>query len=810
MLEFQHQVEDSENHERIRRHGKTLPFPTTWLAYFSAGRAPSKLSPIFLAWRDELRNRASQKKQRDSIEASLGFYRELLEKEIEVIRNRAITLRYEEFSIREGNAVFKISMPEDKPSPISVIHWHIEQWNTFDSDGVEYEISATADRKVNKDKIRFSGYPFEFDSTTGELSIRDCQQLNPDNLPQKGYLIESTSRQEEEKRRQLDAMQVAERGESQNPHLIHALMQPNSLRSPFLDLNTPLDKVHQKGEEEQALVYSPNQLRAIRLAIQQSPVSLIQGPPGTGKTTVITEIVFQLLDRYPDCKILITSQTNPAVDQVLENLIAQNIPVMRLNGMREPDSVVVKAHTMERKLDGWKKETLKRARRNQTKILADRVNALKEVNIEAGLAAELLVKFPKWKFAKANLEAVCREYEGLHAALPLPDVKEEAIRKIEDVTAESLSSVLALLDIQEDWQTAVSSLDEKSPLQLRLVDSIRVVGSTCNHIAAKKYRNYNFEFDFVIMDESGKATVAESLVPAVLGERLILVGDHRQLRPTLTRTKEVEKWLREKYKKVAQELESWDDYFNRPSLFENVITDIEPEFKAQLTECRRSAKLQVELTSKCFYEAEGDEAIVPVARPAAKEHCLDISVDTSVIMIDTGSEHAHQKDENGSSCNSYSAKTVIPAILSILDTFPAVNGYDFGVITGYTAQKRLLESSIREEFNKRPPQNIRHRSFKEFSIAVIDRFQGLERDIVIVDLVKAGPSLDLGFLTVPNRINVGLSRQKRLLILVGDHRSLLNAAVPSHVKGRVALQQYLELLPKNCIIPFSNIKSLIQ
>lgn len=49
-------------------------------------------------------------------------------------------------------------------------------------------------------------------------------------------------------------------------------------------------------------------------------MAFIQGPPGTGKTTVIAEIIWQEVLRKPDCRILLTSQTNLAVDNALERL----------------------------------------------------------------------------------------------------------------------------------------------------------------------------------------------------------------------------------------------------------------------------------------------------------------------------------------------------------------------------------------------------------------------------------------------------------------------------------------------------------
>ena len=91
---------------------------------------------------------------------------------------------------------------------------------------------------------------------------------------------------------------------------------------------------------------------------------------------------------------------------------------------------------------------------------------------------------------------------------------------------------------------------------------------------------------------------------------------------------------------------------------------------------------------------------------------------------------------------------------------------------------------------------------EKFTVSIIDRFQGLERDVVIVDLVKSGTTLNLGFLETPNRINVGLSRQKRLLIIVGDYRGIINAKTKrKRWDGqKCALQKYLMSIPKNCII----------
>lgn len=93
---------------------------------------------------------------------------------------------------------------------------------------------------------------------------------------------------------------------------------------------------------------------------------------------------------------------------------------------------------------------------------------------------------------------------------------------------------------------------------------------------------------------------------------------------------------------------------------------------------------------------------------------------------------------------------------------------------------------------------------------MVDRFQGLERDIVIVDLVKSGAGCNLGFLEVPNRINVALSRQKKLLLIVGDYYSIINTKTKRSNGNKAALQIYLESIKPDWIVKAEQIKELFK
>ena len=708
-------------------------------------QSADEISLCFQRWYQKKKQETKYlKRNREATKEELDFYDELLDKEIDVIKNHSLKIQYSKFEVKGNEIHFDIVKNEECTSDAG-INQHIDNGSDVNTDPIRYVVSANGE--IGKEPLSFIGTPMDLTRVGLDkganrfcFKIKDCQYFDKNKTPIKGFLMEDYSVKIEEKRRQKEAIIKVRKNEVQNPDLIYYLFKPQDLNDDFIDYEDFDLDIKQKGIDE----YSYNQKKAIVNALQRSPLSIIQGPPGTGKTTVITEIVFQLLEQKPDSKILITSQTNNAVDQVLENLMKNDIPILRLSGLTEPRVEAIKKHTIKRKLSGWKDVVIKNAKEN-------------------------LCKF---------------KYRS--------DYKE-------------------LEELQKDWLNTISGIKEEGAINQRLVDSIRVIGATCNHIASKKYSKFNFEFDYIIMDESGKATVAESLVPIVLGNNLVFVGDHRQLRPMLTANKEVESWLRGKYKKEdGGEYDGFDEYFDRPSLFEEVIEHVDGDFKAQLTECRRSAKLQVELTSKCFYEPEGDEEIVYVERPKEKEHNLPLSIAGSIFMIDIGSAYENEK-EGRSSFNKESVK-VVADLLERLDKYDMIQGYSIGLITAYSAQYRRLRSQIRR-MNLNSIRNWNAKKDEEkFTVSVIDRFQGLERDVVIVDLVKSGANLNLGFLETPNRINVGLSRQKRLLFIVGDYRGIINAKTKrTRWNGKkCALQEYLMKIPRNCIINAKELNKLFK
>ena len=784
---------------RLSRKAKSLPQTLDFSDDVEIGYDASR------AFQQIAQEQLAANKSRTASSKKLDDYFSLVNKELEVIEKNALELEFRK-SERVGSDIYlHISLPASENRE-GVIAKHINENNDFNAPYVTYDVMGDTG---SREALSISGKPFDLEPEQWEeedgrkhfvFKIKDCELSGGGHLPSHGTIHENTQQKQIEKRRQRDALSNASILNVQNPNLIRTLLNPTELKGRSIDYDLIDLDIQQKDAAGTPFVYSTNQRRAIINALEREPLSIIQGPPGTGKTTVITEIVFQILERKPESRILVTSQTNNAVDQVLENLIKNNIPVVRLVAdNRTLQNKTVAGNTIENKLAGWKESVRKNATQAFKKRLDEFTGILSER--QRSIFACLFEKNGRaleWNQSKTLLDKFFNN---------IPDDRTQAIGAIDSALGTNFAGFLKVSQIHFDWLKDIASLDEKSPIATKLINSVRVIGATCNHIAAKKYDSYSFEFDYVIMDESGKATVSESLVPINLGHNLVFVGDHRQLKPTLTANEEVRQWLKaEKGKGQIFEDED-DENIEFPSLFEDVIRAVDQDFKVQLTECRRMSEEQTKLTSKCFYESEGDEPIEFVPRPKEKEHAFK-GIDGSILFVDIGSNIKNSQESGNRSSFNMATIDAVKEVLLWLNQDEASQKYSFGVITGYKAQYNRLRRSLNEIQRQltnicRPlpdmPQD------EKFSVSLFDRYQGLERDVMIVDLVKSGPGCSMGFQDIPNRMNVALSRQKKLLIIVGDRQNFLSAK-SNRVSGNAAIQNYIESIPKGQVIGIDFIK----
>ena len=99
--------------------------------------------------------------------------------------------------------------------------------------------------------------------------------------------------------------------------------------------------------------------------------------------------------------------------------------------------------------------------------------------------------------------------------------------------------------IKNEWLKKITQSEE---IEKILMEQGSVIGATCIGIA-NYTTNFDLKFDLVIVDEAGRATPPEILVPMVLGKKIILVGDHKQLPPVIDKMLAHEIKVRENYNK---------------------------------------------------------------------------------------------------------------------------------------------------------------------------------------------------------------------------------------------------------------------
>ncbi len=333
----------------------------------------------------------------------------------------------------------------------------------WDSDGSETDLAASEWTAQLDREAQFScgGKPVgtfhAYDHATRTLTIRKTDR---ERIPREGDLEYKDIATDTALRRQAKALDQFFADACVNARLGGLLLHPEQND---LDEVRPTDLIQplEPKTEVQGL---------IERVLAARDFFLIQGPPGTGKTTVIAEVMAQILRATPDARILLTSQANEAVDHALTQL------AQLAKGLNAD----------------W------RLLRDVSARRADRSSA---EGFEATFAA--------WV---ARVRA--RSNAALEARLPqMPPEQGEAVRK-----------VIA------NWQ---ARLDRAEDVADNYAEHVQVHGVTCLRVPTLWHRLRDVTFDWVIVDEAARATPAEVMVSLVVGRRFILVGDHRQLPPFL-------------------------------------------------------------------------------------------------------------------------------------------------------------------------------------------------------------------------------------------------------------------------------------
>ena len=393
------------------------------------------------------------------------------------------------------------------------------------------------------------------------------------------------------------------------------------------------------------------------------------------------------------------------------------------------------------------------------------------------------------------------------------------IKDIDKIFNEKLGKEFQQLKkIQKDWFAFLSNADtdegevKKSmlndgsaeiDLRTAFVKSVNVIGATCIHIVSSQYGKINFRFDYVIMDESSKASPAETLVPINMGQNIVLIGDHKQLPPVITREEAVKQKVKNQLEDNGLDIEK---AFGE-SLFEKLIVAFEENTNLQnyirMLDIQYRMPRQIgNLISRFFYDGKlknPDISILPnfdkdkfhglkLKKETVKIYDTttntEIEVPNSVIFVSTSNQPNPNDNNNKFDRRNECNKNVIQEILKQLnqlypDNLKNEKPLTIGIIAGYRGQVKLLTENIDLFQYKNFVVETKETEKTEplIEINTVDKFQGAERDIIIYDIVKSDKGASsIGFLDDYRRINVAFSRVKRLLIIVGDSEYILKRA----------------------------------
>ncbi|WDZ54909.1 serine/threonine-protein kinase [Paenibacillus polymyxa] len=621
-------------------------------------------------------------------------------------------------------------------------------------------------------------------------------------------------------KRQEDALRSVKYGDSKNPKLFEIIENPS------------ISEVSQVQLES---YFNDNLDSAKKEAISStlgSEFYLIQGPPGTGKTKVISEIIVQLINQNPGVRILLTSQSNAAVDNALEATanLTDKCSFLRI-GRKDKIGDKISEYQLEESLNLWILKTTQRSNEYTQNLDTIKHDHLKELGDAAAKLADLgllntelielydEISIAKYKYYEnSHDDEVNRELLGIlqkdlqlkedeyklkfsEILLDLKCIAKTLKLKVEwdrVFTATDISKIITFLERElERNRKALNSLDQIEVIRQEWLKRLgkgrefeaicagetQVIASTCLG-TANIPGVWSAEYDWVIVDEAGRATPPEILVPLVRGKRILLVGDHKQLPPIVDsefKTEDLEKF---EIKKSFLEISLFEDIFNRAG----------SSIKSTLNIQYRMHSGIGQLISEVFYEgtirnADSTETLI---------HPLPNWEGKSVVWITTSAREDRFESSSQSSKskeNQLEAKLILEECEKANKVLKELNRkLTVGIISGYTDQKLLIEQLIN------PKDSIKWSNI-DIEVDNVDAFQGQERDVIFYSIVRSNKKRDIGFLKDYRRLNVALSRARKLLLIVGDLDMVINANTYDTANSFAEVIKHIQKVDtKNCLI----------
>lgn len=283
-------------------------------------------------------------------------------------------------------------------------------------------------------------------------------------------------------------------------------------------------------------------------------------------------------------------------------------------------------------------------------------------------------------------------------------------------------------------------------IDTELFDEARVVASTLVGSANRVLTNRHFTTLFI--DEAAQALEAACWIAIGKADRVILAGDHHQLPPTI------------------KCIEAARGGLDRTLM--QKVTDSKPETVSLLKTQYRMNDDIMRFSSHWFYHDELQSA--PEVR-----HRGILEFDTPIVWLDTAD--CHFEEDQLSDSMSRINKDEASLLVSTLQTYIGKIGkervldesIDFGLISPYKSQVHYIRGLIKRNAFFKPFRRL-------ITVHTVDGFQGQERDVIMISLVRANDKGKIGFLGDLRRMNVAITRARMKLMILGDAPTLTRHA----------------------------------
>jgi senataxin len=493
------------------------------------------------------------------------------------------------------------------------------------------------------------------------------------------------------------------------------------------------------------------QAKAVASAMDNDAFTLIQGPPGSGKTKTIVAIVGALLtsviDESPATvvravgqasndkpnsskKLLVCAPSNAAVDELVmrfkTGIITKDGIPRKANVLRIGRSEAINLGVLDVTLEEIVKRKMQETSAGNPDIFEEIHTLVEEHKAKSEKLNELRTKF---------------EQNRAKGVTDPPELQREFDQVKRDRTL-----VGGRLDKLRDKQNTRGRDAEiaRRKIQQEVLDESHIICATLSGSGHEMMRSLNVEFETVIIDEAAQSIELSALIPLKYGcSKCILVGDPKQLPPTVL-SREASKFQYEQSLFVRMQLNHPQDIH---------LLDVQYRMHPDISL----------YPSKTFYDGkllDGPDMALLRHKPWHSSSVL-----APYRFFDV--KGRHQTAKTGHSLVNYEELDIAMALYHRLIT--DFRSYDFegkvGIITPYKSQLREL----RNRFAAKYGENI----FKSIEFNTTDAFQGRESEIIIFSCVRAAPSGGIGFLSDIRRMNVGLTRAKSSLWVLGNSDSLV-------------------------------------